>query len=119
MLSPPEARFRGIDSTNRYSTGGTSVNGARHKSAHLIPTNNVTTKQGVTVRARIDPALTVEDVVRQLCVNLKLRDPPAMYALRDDADELVTNENMRKKIKEKAHLKYVSPSPVAGRHSSM
>jgi engulfment/cell motility protein 1 len=73
--------------------------------ASIVPTNTVTTKDGVTVRARIDPALTVEDVVRQLCVNLRIPDPPALFALRDDMDELVTNENMRKKIQGKAALK--------------
>lgn len=81
--------------------GGKSAAGA------VVPTNNVTTKEGVTVRARIDPALTVEDVVRQLCVNLKVKDPPVLFALRDDTDELVTNENLRKKITSKAPLKCV------------
>lgn len=64
------------------------------------------------MRVRIDPALTVEDVVRQLCVNLKAKDPPVMYALRDDSDELVTNDNMRKKIQAKAPLKY-APAVLA------
>ena len=30
-----------------------------------------------------------------------------LYALRDDADELVTDDNLRKKIKGKVNLKYV------------
>jgi len=77
------------------------------KPVALIPTNNVTTKDGVTVRARIDPTLTVEDVIRQLCINLKLKDPPGNYALRDDTDELITTDNLRKKIKSKVPLKYV------------
>ena len=71
----------------------------------LVPTNNVTTTEGITVRARIDPTLTVDDVVRQLCLNLKIKDPPVNYALRDEADELVTNDNLRKKIKGKVNLK--------------
>ncbi|KAG8886764.1 hypothetical protein FRB98_001029 [Tulasnella sp. 332] len=77
----------------------------------LVPTNTVTTKDGVSVRARIDPSLAVVDVVRQLCSNLKVQDHPALYALRDEQDVLVTDENLLKKIREKAHLKLVS-SPV-------
>lgn len=97
----------------------------------LVPTNTVTTKDGISVRARIDPSLVriggidvpfaclmcigfgrekaVIDVVRQLCSNLKVPDHPALYALRDEQDELVTDENLVKKIREKAHLKFVSP----------
>lgn len=73
----------------------------------LVPTNNVTTADGVTVRTRIDPTLTVEDVMKQLCVSLKIKEPPLHFALRDETDELVTNDNLRKKIKSKANLKYV------------
>jgi engulfment/cell motility protein 1 len=83
-----------------------SANGYGSKSVALVPTNNVTTKDGVTVRARIDPTLTVEDVVKQLCLNLKIKDPPVMFALRDEMDDLVTNDNLRKKIKTKLNLKY-------------
>ncbi|EIN09566.1 hypothetical protein PUNSTDRAFT_66959 [Punctularia strigosozonata HHB-11173 SS5] len=85
-----------------------AADNARHKSTGLIPTNTVTTKEGITVRVRIDPSLTVDDVVRQLCLNLKQRDPPAMFALRDEMDELVTNENLRKKILAKVNMKLVS-----------
>lgn len=73
----------------------------------VVPTNHVTTKDGVTVRARIDPTLVVEDVIRQLCLNLKLKDPPAMFSLRDDDDTLVTTENLNKMIKSRANLKCV------------
>ena len=86
-----------------------STNGSQAKSVALVPTNTVNTNEGVTVRARIDPTLTVEDVVRQLCINLKIRDPPARYALRDEMGELVTNDNLRKKIKAKLTLKCVLP----------
>ena len=72
-----------------------------------MPTNTVTTKDGTVVRARIDPTLAVDDVIRQLCLNLKIQDPPVLYALRDDADELVTDDNLRKKIKGKVNLKCV------------
>jgi engulfment/cell motility protein 1 len=83
----------------------TAANGTQVKSGALVPTNNVTTKDGLTVRARIDPTLTVDDVVRQLCINLKIKDAPSNFALRDETDELVTNDNLRKKIKTKVNLK--------------
>lgn len=85
----------------------TQANGktSQSQSKGLVPTNNVTTKDGVTVRTRIEPSLAVEDVIRQLCMSLKLKDTPAVYALRDENDELVTNDNLRKKIKAKANLK--------------
>jgi engulfment and cell motility protein 1 len=80
--------------------------GPSQPKAALVPTNNVTTGD-VTVRVRIDPTLTVDDVVRQLCINLKINGLPSDYALRDEADELVTNDNLRRKIKTKVNLKYV------------
>jgi engulfment and cell motility protein 1 len=70
-----------------------------------------TTKDGTTVRARIDPTLAVDDVIRQLCMNLKVSEPPVLFALRDEADELVTDDNLRKKIRGKVNLKYVPLSP--------
>ena len=73
----------------------------------LVPTNNVTIKDGVTVRTRIEPTLPVDDVIRQLCVSLQIQERPTMFALRDENGELVTNENLRKKIKGKVNLKYV------------
>ncbi|KDQ61372.1 hypothetical protein JAAARDRAFT_190152 [Jaapia argillacea MUCL 33604] len=97
----------------RLGTSGalapTSSNGAsRPKSANLVPTNSITTKDGVTVRARIDPTLTVDEVIKSLCLNLKIKDPAVMFALRDETDELVTNDNLRKKIKSKVGLKLVN-----------
>ncbi|KAG8686409.1 hypothetical protein FRC08_012518 [Ceratobasidium sp. 394] len=77
----------------------------------LVPTNLVSTKDGVTVRARIDATLPVSDVIRQLCLNLKVQEPPLLFALRDDQDELVTDDNLRRMIRDKANLKLVS-SPV-------
>ncbi|KAF9240704.1 ELMO/CED-12 family-domain-containing protein [Melanogaster broomeanus] len=101
---------------SRTTLAPSTSNGTRPKSTGLIPTNNVTTKEGTTVRARIDPTLTVEDVVRQLCVNLKVTEPSTNFALRDrDNDELVTNDNLRKKIKNKAHLKLVNASDIEAR----
>jgi hypothetical protein len=73
----------------------------------LIPTNSVTTKDGGIVKVRIDPTLMVADVVKQLVANLQIKQPPSNFALRDDDDELVTNENLRKMIRSKAKLKYV------------
>ncbi|KAG6381651.1 ELMO/CED-12 family-domain-containing protein [Boletus reticuloceps] len=101
-------------STNNPGTlSPSAANGTPPKSGGLIPTNNVTTKEGLTVRTRIDPTLTVEDVVRQLCVNLKVTDPSSHFALRDrDTDELVTSENLRKKIKSKVHLRLVNAPHV-------
>ncbi|KAG5637290.1 hypothetical protein H0H81_005085 [Sphagnurus paluster] len=91
-------------SNNRLSPGG---NGSQTRSGALVPTNTVTTIEGVTARARIDPTLTVDDVVKQLCINLK-KESPSHFALRDENDELVTNDNLRKKIKGKVNLKLVN-----------
>ncbi|KAG9050422.1 hypothetical protein FS837_005495 [Tulasnella sp. UAMH 9824] len=77
----------------------------------LVPTNSVSTKDGFSVRARIDPTLPVADVIRQLCSNLKVADHPALYALRDEHDVLITDTNLRKAIKDKVNLKLVN-SPV-------
>ncbi len=79
-----------------------TTNGSSNKS--LIPTNSVTTKDGV-VKVRIDPSLTVVDVVKQLVANLQIKQPSSAFALRDEDDGLVTNENLRKMIKSKAKLK--------------
>ena len=98
-------------SGSRTTPSPLNANGIRSKTTGLIPTNHVTTREGTTVRARIDPTLTVDDVVRQLCVNLKVTELSTNFALRDrDTEELVTNENLRKKIKNKAHLKSVLSS---------
>jgi hypothetical protein len=95
-------------------------NGTSSKPA--IPTNSVTTKDGV-VKVRIDPTLMVADVVKQLVANLQITQPSSDFALRDDDDELVTNENLRRMIKAKAKLKYVTgcyymthPRLVLSRH---
>ncbi|KAG1770736.1 ELMO/CED-12 family-domain-containing protein [Suillus occidentalis] len=94
---------------SRTTLAPPATNSTRPRSTGLVPTNNVTTKEGVTVRTRIDPTLTVDDVVRQLCVNLKVTEPSSNFALRDkDTDELIVNENLRKKIKNKANLKLVN-----------
>lgn len=97
----------GAAGASRTTLAPPGTNVVRPKSSTgLVPTNNVTTKEGVTVRTRIDPTLTVDDVVRQLCVNLKVTEPSSNFALRDkDTDELIVNENLRKKIKNKANLK--------------
>ncbi|KAI0046206.1 hypothetical protein FA95DRAFT_1670994 [Auriscalpium vulgare] len=94
-------------SSRPAATNGTS--GA--KSGGLIPTNSVTTKDGV-VKARIDPTLSVSDVIKQLCVNLNIKEPSSNFALRDETDELVTNDNLRKMIKTKAKLKLVNSPAI-------
>lgn len=94
----------GLPATSAAPKPSTLGSSTRGKSA-LVPTNHVTTREGMTVRARIDPTLTVEDVIRQLCINLKIKDPPVMFALRDEADELVTTDNLKKKIKARSNLK--------------
>lgn len=47
----------------------------------------------------------VSDVIRQLCISLKIQEPPLLFALRDDRDELVTDDNLRRMIRDKANLK--------------
>ncbi|KAI0078722.1 hypothetical protein K474DRAFT_1641153 [Panus rudis PR-1116 ss-1] len=110
MSSPSQDSLRRGPSTNTPTTNSSALNGGSttKSSTGLIPTNTVTTMDGLTVRARIEPTLAVDDVIRQLCMNLKIKDPPGMFALRDDTDELVTNDNLRKKIKAKANLKLVN-----------
>ena len=93
--------------TNSSTQSSPTPNQSGTKQKPVVPTNHVTTKDGVTVRARIDPTLTVEDVIRQLCLNLKLKDPPAMFSLRDEDDTLVTTENLNKMIKSRVNLKCV------------
>lgn len=98
MSSPPG---------NSVQSGAGPSNANGTAKTGLIPTNTVTTKDGLTVHVRIDPTLAVDDVIRQLCINLRIKDPPGVFALRDDSDELVTNDNLRSKIKSKVNLKYV------------
>ncbi|KAI5123515.1 hypothetical protein M0805_006675 [Coniferiporia weirii] len=98
----PGSSLRGVPGASAAGAPSSSKSGA------LVPTNSVTTKDGAVVRARIEPTLAVDDVIRQLCLNLKIQDPPVLYALRDEADELVTDDNLRKKIKGKVNLKLVS-----------
>lgn len=98
ILSMSSAGF-----SSRGHTGSSNLANGTPK-APLVPTNHVTTLEGVTVRARIDPTLTVDDVVKQLCASLK-KEPASNFALRDDSGELVTNDNLRKKIRGRVGLK--------------
>ncbi|KZV79404.1 hypothetical protein EXIGLDRAFT_707149 [Exidia glandulosa HHB12029] len=84
----------------------TTMRTTRPKSG-LVPTNTIVTKDGQQIRAKIDATLSVSHVIRTLCINLSIPDPPKLYALRDENDVLVTNDNLRKMIKTKAKLKYV------------
>ena len=47
----------------------------------------------------------VADVVRQLCMNLEITQPSALFALRDEQDQLVTDDNLRKHIQDRSSLK--------------
>ncbi|KAK7056406.1 hypothetical protein VNI00_002960 [Paramarasmius palmivorus] len=114
MSNPSNSPIPRTPLTPSSAVNGTQATSSQAKPA-LVPTNNVSTVDGVTVRARIDPTLTVEDVVTQLCVNLKIKGPSTDYALRDENDELVTNENLKKKIKTKINLKLVNAPAREGR----
>ncbi|KAF5316797.1 hypothetical protein D9619_006861 [Psilocybe cf. subviscida] len=93
-------------SPSSAANGNGSSSSARP--TNIVPTNNVTTAEGITVRTRIEGSLTVDDVVRQLCAALQIKGPPSNLSLRDEAnDELVTNENLRQKIENKSNLKLV------------
>jgi len=106
----PAHALRSMSShTNGDSLRRVAANGASSKL--LIPTNSVATKDGV-VKVRIDPTLMVADVVKQLVMNLQIKQPPSDFALRDEDEGLVTNENLRKMIKSKAKLKFVVNLPA-------
>lgn len=113
MTSNPSA----TSVNSSFQNGPTSNQSGTKQGKTVVPTNHVTTKDGVTVRARIDPTLTVEDVIRQLCLNLKLKDPPAMFSLRDEGDTLVTTENLNKMIKSRVNLKCVRALFSCGTHA--
>lgn len=105
MAPPSMTSLSQAHSTNSQVQSSQAATETPPPRPKLIPTNTVTLKDGNMVRVRIDAILTVEDVVRQLCISVKIKDPPIMYALRDENDELVTNENLRRKIKGKVGLK--------------
>jgi len=51
-----------------------------------------------SVKARIDPEVPLDEVLRQLCAapQLAVTEPPALFALRErDSGTLVTKDNMR------------------------
>ena len=93
--------------TNSYSQTASQNQPSTTGKAKTPYTNVVTLPDGNTVRVRIEETLAVDDVVRQLCISVKIKEPPAMYALRDENEELVTNENLRKKVKAKVPLRCV------------
>ncbi|KZV74521.1 hypothetical protein PENSPDRAFT_674197 [Peniophora sp. CONT] len=86
--------------------------GSGNANGGIVPTNSVSTGNGSNIKARIDPSLTVAEVVKQLCVNLQMKRPASDFALRDEQDELVTDQNLRRKIKTKARLKLVNAPHV-------
>ncbi len=71
---------------------------------------NIVTYKSASIKALVDPTLSVSDVVRQLCANAHLgvspSEPPALFALRDeDGEELVTDENLARKIEQGRNFK--------------
>ncbi|KZT55823.1 hypothetical protein CALCODRAFT_556244 [Calocera cornea HHB12733] len=75
-------------------------------------TNTVESKDGQKVRARIDPSLATSEVVRQLCLNLKLTETSKLYALRTDTDELVTDDNLSRIVRDKTPLKLTNAPAI-------
>jgi len=88
---------------NGWSRDPASVVNVR--TGNLFSANTVETKDGWKVRARIDPSLATSEVVRQLCLSLKLMETSDLYALRTDTDELVTDANLGRVVRDKTPLK--------------
>ncbi|KAH8832732.1 ELMO/CED-12 family-domain-containing protein [Flagelloscypha sp. PMI_526] len=95
-----------------------TINGSRPTTAALVPTNTVATLDGQVVRARIDATLTVDDVVRQLCINLNMSEPAANFALRNETGELVTNDNLRRMIRGRVNLRLVRAPAIEARETA-
>ncbi len=66
----------------------------------LCPTDRI-------IKCRIDPYLPVSDVVQQLAQSFKANDAPAVLALRDENDVLVSDENLALAVEGKVRLKLV------------
>ncbi|GBE86653.1 hypothetical protein SCP_0905330 [Sparassis crispa] len=81
----------------------------RSESSHLISVFPVFLGTQVQCRQTADHLSQQQQLQHR---RLKLKDPPAMYALRDESDEFVTNDNLRKKIKAKVNLKLVSAPAI-------
>lgn len=76
---------------------------------------NTVTYRNATIKALIDPGLRVNDVIRQLCANahLGVQEPPALFALRDEDDEeLIDDDNMGKKIEAGRNFKLCSSPTI-------
>lgn len=94
-----------LPKTPMSSSAHTAANGNGTKAGSLEATNSITTSEGLThVRARIDPTLPVNDVVKQLCASLKIRESPSHFALKDEGGEVVTDDNLKSKIENKCNL---------------
>lgn len=77
--------------------------------------SNALLDQNATIKALIDPGLRVSDVVRQLCANahLGVQEPPALFALRDEEDEeLIDDNNMARKIEAGRNFKLCSSPTI-------
>jgi engulfment/cell motility protein 1 len=76
---------------------------------------NTVTYKAATIKALIDPGLRVTDVIRQLCANahLGVQEPPALFALRDEEDEeLIDDDNMARKIEAGRNFKLCSSPTI-------
>ena len=67
--------------------------------------NNVITPNGRSVRVRIDPTLTVEAIIAQLCAALKIQEDSSLFVLKDEQNSLITDENVQEKIRARTDLK--------------
>ncbi|BGO95483.1 hypothetical protein NBRC10512_007738 [Rhodotorula toruloides] len=66
------------------------------------------------VKARIDPEVPLEEIVKQLCASSQLgvKEPAGLFALRErEGGELVTEENVREMLEKGTHFTLVS-SPM-------
>jgi engulfment/cell motility protein 1 len=58
-----------------------------------------------TLKCRIDPTLPVNEAVKLLALNFKSSEPFSTLALRNERDELITDDNLAAAVKEKVKLK--------------
>lgn len=58
-----------------------------------------------TLKCRIATDIPVDDAVRQLAASFKANEPASTLALRNERDELVTDDNLVRVVEEMAKLK--------------
>ncbi|KDN40446.1 hypothetical protein K437DRAFT_291531 [Tilletiaria anomala UBC 951] len=106
---------RALPGFSPAAPASTAAPGNNNIAASATSRINVVSYRHASIKALIDPSLSVSDVVRQLCANshLGVQEPAALYALRDEEnDELITDENLRKKIEESKHFKLCSSPTI-------